>query len=176
LGDPDLPEFLGHARMFREAFTEHIAPDAGSLPTGIVHHDVNAGNVLITSRGDIAALLDFDEAHVAHLLTDLASLVHYWGAAAIGSDRYFTRVVCLLASYDRRRALVDAEWRLLPDFVLLFYLADAAEYIERCLKAEPAGRPVAACRSYRMYLKLLRDQESPAGIQSICDQARRIAA
>jgi Ser/Thr protein kinase RdoA (MazF antagonist) len=157
LSDPDLGAFLAHVRAFREPFLANVARHAAVLPTGVVHHDVNPGNVLMNERGELAALLDFDEAHVGYLLTDLGSLVHYWGMDGVGRGIHVERVSGYLHAYNEQRPLLEAEWELLPDFILLFWLADAAEYVTRALLDDPTACPVAECHSYATFLALTGD-------------------
>lgn len=156
--DPDLKQMLRNIRRFRENFMACTTAHADDLPKGVVHHDVNDGNVLFNDEGRLVALLDFDEAHISYLLTDLASLIHYWAIqedeCRIDSDRAHH----LISVYDAHRYLTDAEREILPIFVLLFHLADAAEYVSRSLRCDPTGTPVGRCRSYQVFLNLTADE------------------
>ncbi len=163
--DPDLTTFAAQAAAFRRAFVERVAPHEADLPGGVVHHDVNPGNILLDDRGELIALLDFDEAHIGPFLIDLASLVHYWGLATPGALFDGARVQRLLAAYHARRPLLAIEWQLLPDFILLFYLADAANYVLRALQLDPAARPVAECHSYATFQALQRADAWRAALQ-----------
>lgn len=163
--DPDFSAFAAQTAAFRRAFVERVAPYETGLPSGVVHHDVNPGNILLDDRGELIALLDFDEAHVGPFLIDLASLVHYWGLAAPGALFDGARVQRLLAAYHAHRPLLAIEWQLLPDFILLFYLADAANYVLRAIELDPAARPVAECQSYATFQALQRSDAWRAALQ-----------
>ena len=47
--------------------------------------------------------------------------------------------------------LVRADGHLLPDFILLSYLADAAEYVWRALNKSTEDKPIERCRSYKKF-------------------------
>ena len=158
LASPGLAEMAARAREFREKFAERLAAVSGALPAGIVHHDANPGNALLDEDGKLVALLDFDEAHEGELLTDVASLLRLWGTPDHwqGLEPELTEAV--LSAYNERRPLSEVEWEMLPDFLLLFTLADAAGYVTGNLASDPTGAPVPECRAYRRFLSLEREQ------------------
>ncbi len=150
----DLVELLRHVREIREEYISRaVARDEGML-RGVVYHDPNPSNILMDERGAIVALLDFDEAHIAYLIMDLASLVMYWartedhGIDAAAAARLF-------AAYHHRRPLLDMEREMLPDALLLLFLADAADYVTGGLERDPTGNPVPECHSYQAFKLLL---------------------
>ncbi len=112
----------------------------GSVPFGPIHHDPSARNILVDQRGDIAALLDFDEAYLGHHVLDIAALLHYWAFDRTphgpGPLRP-VRVRQLLRAYERLRQLTTAERQLLPVAMLVFTAADAAEYLTRWWTRDP---------------------------------------
>jgi homoserine kinase type II len=138
LDSPGLAEMAAEARSFREEFTARLAAGP-AIPWGIVHHDPNPGNVLVNDEGKVVALLDFDLAHSSHLLTDVAATIRCWSTRPDCSlnTEWAARQV---AAYHARRPLSEREWDLLPDFVLLYYLADAAGYVTDTLQSEELWR------------------------------------
>jgi homoserine kinase type II len=149
----DLVELLRQVRELREEYIARVvARDEGML-RGVVYHDPNPSNILLDERGAVVALLDFDEAHIAYLIMDLASLVMYWARTADhGVDP--RRAAQLFTAYHRRRPLLDMEREMLPDSLLLLFLADAAEYVTGALERDPTSNPVPECHSYQAYTML----------------------
>jgi Ser/Thr protein kinase RdoA (MazF antagonist) len=64
----------------------------------------------------------------------------------------------VLAAYNEGRPLSEVEWEVLPDFLLLLTLADAAEYVSRGLAADPARAAVPGCLAYRRFVELERER------------------
>lgn len=159
LDDPELPEFVAQIESYRADFAERITPYGAALPVGIVHHDVHAGNVLVDDRDKLVALLDFDEAHPNYLVTDLASLVDAWARGEDGSGIDSARAADLLAAYDQQRSLLAGEWELLPDFIALFYLAGAAEYVLGRWRYDTTSHAVADSGSYAAFRNLVAGTE-----------------
>ena len=158
LSSPGLAEMAARAREFKEGFTERLAAVSSDLPAGIVHHDANPGNALLDEEGKLVALLDFDEAHEGELVTDVASLLRLWATPADWQGLKLEMTETILSAYSDRRLLSEVEWEVLPDFLLFFTLADAAEYVSRSLAAEPAGAAVPGCLAYRRFVALERDR------------------
>ncbi len=159
MSSPGLAEMAERAREFGEQFTERLAAVGGRLPSGIVHHDANPGNALLDEEGRLVALIDFDEAHEGELLTDVASLLRLWATPSSWRGLKSEMTEAVLSAYNRRRPLSQAEWEMLPDFLLFFTLADAAEYVSRSLASDPAGSPVQECHAYRRFLELERERK-----------------
>ena len=159
VSSPGLAEMAARAREFGQQFTERLASVGGNLPSGIVHHDANPGNALLDEEGELVALLDFDEAHEGELITDVASLLRLWATPHDWQGLKPKMTEMLLHAYNTRRPLSHAEWGILPDFLLFFTLADAAEYVSRGLASNPTGAPVQECLAYRRFLELERERE-----------------
>lgn len=154
LSSPGLAEMAARTREFREKLTERLAAVSGDLPAGIVHHDANPGNALLDEEGKLVALLDFDEAHEGELLTDVASLLRLWAMPDHWQGLKPEMTEAVLSAYDEQRPLSEAEWEMLPDFLLLFTLADAAAYVTGSLASDPTGAPVPECRAYQRFVDL----------------------
>lgn len=159
MSSPGLAEMAARAREFGAQFTERLASTGGNLPSGIVHHDANPGNALLDEEGKRVALLDFDEAHEGDLVTDVASLLRLWATPRDWQGLKPKMTESLLHAYNKRRPLSQEEWQVLPDFLLFFTLADAAEYVNRSLASDPAGSPVPGCVAYQRFVDLQRDRK-----------------
>jgi len=159
LSSPGLGEMAARVRQFRLQFAARLASVRGPLPAGIVHHDTNPGNALIGEEGRLVALLDFDEAHEGEFLSDVAALLRLWATPRSWQGLRPEMVEAVLSTYHARRPLSRAEWELLPDFLLFFTLADAAEYVSRALASDPARAPVRECRTWQRFLDLERDRK-----------------
>lgn len=158
LSSPGLADMAARMRGFRGEFAERLGAVNGDLPAGIVHHDANPGNALLDAEGKLVALLDFDEAHEGELLTDVASLLRLWATPDDWQGLKPEMTEAVLSAYHERRALSEAEWEMLPHFLLLFTLADAAGYVTGSLASDPTGAPVPECRAYHRFVGLERDR------------------
>lgn len=158
LDSPGLAEMAAEAVAFRDSFIARLAAGP-AIPWGIVHHDPNPGNVLVDREGKVVALLDFDEAHSSHLLTDVAGTIRYWATRPEGFSLDTEWAALQAAAYHTRRPLSAWEWSLLPDFLEFIYLADAAEYVTGALRSDPTRPAVEECWSYRRY-RALREEEA----------------
>jgi len=158
VASPGLAEMAAQAIAFRGHFTGRLAEVNGDLPSGVVHHDANPGNALLDEEGKVVAIIDFDEAHEGELVTDVASLLRLWATPRDWQGLRAEMTEAVLAAYNRHRPLSLAEWEMLPDFFLLFTLADAAEYVSRSLASDPTGTPVHECLAYQRFIDLQRDR------------------
>lgn len=158
LSSPGLAEMAARAREFTEGFAERVAAVRSDLPAGIVHHDANPGNALLDEEGKLVALLDFDEAHEGELVTDVASLLRLWATPDSWQGLKPEMAEAVLAAYHEGRPLSEVEWEVLPDFLLLFTLADAAEYVSGSLAADPARAAVPGCLAYRRFVERERER------------------
>lgn len=75
------PEARAEAEALRAAVARASAQRRPDLPTGLVHGDLFRDNVL-WSRGEIAALLDFESAHRGPFVFDLAVTILSWSFGA----------------------------------------------------------------------------------------------
>ncbi len=83
----------------------HEARDA-SLPSGLIHSDLFRDNVLWDSRGDLAALLDFESACAGTYVYDLMVCVLSW---CFGSDLQPELASAMCRGYERVRPLGESE-------------------------------------------------------------------
>ena len=139
-----------------EAYTAELdarlGPRAGALPRGAIHHDAHADNILVDEAGRLVALLDFDDAHEAFLLGDLAVLLEAWGSEPASHALAPERTGVVLRAYRARRPLGEAEFELLPDFLALYSLADSVQYVaDHVESGMPAERAAADCNQYARF-------------------------
>ncbi len=85
----------------------HVAR-AGGLTQGLIHGDLFRDNVLWDTRGEIAALLDFESACVGTYTYDLMVTVLSW---CFGDDFDPHLATAMCRGYDRVRPLSEAEKR-----------------------------------------------------------------
>ena len=155
--EPALRGFVDHTARQLDEFAGRLAPYEDELPRGILHHDAHCANVLF-HEGRLVALIDFDDACPGYLVSDLAVMVYNW--TADGETRGFVAEQArrLLRAYEAHRPLTPAERELLPDFVLLFTLSDAAVSVQSSLEqGVPAERAVGECDGYRTFLRRAAD-------------------
>jgi homoserine kinase type II len=162
-----LDDFLRRATSLLVTLAERR--EKNSVRVGVVHHDPNPGNLLFGSQSQIVALLDFDESHIAPLMIDLASVIHYWASTNGAPGLDFTRASELVKVYCRSRKLSVSEQSLLPDYVRLFYAADAAEYLLRQISAKPnQSLDVESCHSYQRFMYLSSDPKWSERFANLC--------
>ncbi|MEV0675316.1 phosphotransferase [Actinosynnema sp. NPDC050436] len=122
---------------------------AARLPSGAVHHDYHAGNVLVRTGDDgtsVSALLDFDESYAGPFVFDVAAVLTQWGRG--DGDWFDVRVMRdLLGAYERVRPLTPGERAVLPFAVRVFTAADAAEYVLRTHRERPDAFELSECLS-----------------------------
>ena len=121
----------------------------------MVHHDAHCKNVLF--RGDqLIALIDFDDAHEGYLVADVAVMIANWAKDGTALD--LRKAATVVRAYEQHRPLTSAERQFLPDFVLLFLLCDASEYIRgRLARGADSTVAVNDCIQYERYLYYTRD-------------------
>ena len=156
-----LRRLLDQGERVLAAFERRVAPyagDAAQLPRGVVHHDAHCGNVLF-HEGRLVALIDFDDACEGFLVDDLAVMVANWAAEwGKPGPLDLDDAILVVREYEKHRRLTAAERELLPDFVLLFLLADASAYVQGQLEQGDDGeKAVADCNVYRRYLHHAND-------------------
>lgn len=100
----------------------------GVLPSGMVHHDVNAGNLLLDDEGEIVALLDFGDCMQSVLTYELASVI---GNFAVDPEHHVDVPAArsLIEAYDEVRTLTVEERRLLPDLLALHAGAETIDVV-----------------------------------------------
>jgi len=110
--DPELAraiEVLGEELALAEA----AAPIRGAATTGIIHGDLFRDNVL-WDGARLAAILDFEQASGGSLAYDLAVCLNDWCWRPDAAAPHDELAAALLAGYQRRRALPDADRAALP--------------------------------------------------------------
>lgn len=127
------------------------------LPRSLVHADINERNVLVDDAGSVVALLDFDDCLDSHLVYDLCSLIGTWGLdEARMLDGPPTRA--LVAAYERRRSLTNAERETLPLFLLAYLGAHGSEYVENPRRRELFEPGVSESFSARTFIAFEADR------------------
>lgn len=149
-GKTGADEFAEHGRALL-AEAESVLAD---LPTGVVHHDLHADNVLVDRVGRIVGVVDFDEAYYGPLVLDVAGLVHYWAPRDEAGRIDPATARSVLAAYRNSRPTTAAEDDALVLALRLFHAADAAEFVLRGYRADPLSFEVTSCRSLATYLHL----------------------
>jgi Ser/Thr protein kinase RdoA (MazF antagonist) len=150
-GEPLLAGLVDEAQRFAEGFAARLAPLAGDLPRGIVHHDAQCGNVLFRG-GRLVALIDFDDACPGYLISDPAVLLGGWAIDPQSYGLRLERAIHLLGAYERQRRLTAAEREILPDFLVLYALGDAVVEVQDELeRGTPADAAVEACGRYHSF-------------------------
>lgn len=99
------------AGPLRDAVLDLAARRRTDLPTGLVHGDLFRDNVL-WSGGSIAALLDFESAHLGPLVYDLAVTILSW---SFSSDLDGGLARAIASGYQEVRPLSAAERAAFPD-------------------------------------------------------------
>jgi len=89
---------------------------------------MHPGIVLVDAEGTVAAVLDFDDAHQAPLLFDLAPIICQW-CRTKGSGLDPDAVRAVVAAYNRVRPLAEAEKAALAAAVLVDRAAQASGYL-----------------------------------------------
>ncbi|MDP6698718.1 MAG: phosphotransferase [Candidatus Latescibacteria bacterium] len=132
------------------------ALEQGGGAQGIIHHDLHPGNFLVAA-GEIAAILDFSEAHRAPLIFDLAVLLGYWAFDADRGRLDLGKCCRLLTAYAATRPIPPAEMVLLPHAVLIYFATDATGYILPRLRDRGAVA-ISQCNMYRWFCALRQER------------------
>ena len=105
----------------------------------------------------IAALLDFSEAHRAPLIFDLAVLLGYWAFDADRGRLDLGKCRQLLTAYAATRPIPPAEMVLLPHAVLVYFATDATSYILPRLRDQGAFA-ISQCNMYRRFCAMRQER------------------
>ena len=132
------------------------ALEQGGGAQGIIHHDLHPGNFLVAA-GEIAAILDFSEAHRAPLIFDLAVLLGYWAFDADRGRLDLGKCCQLLTAYAATRPIPPAEMVLLPHAVLVYFATDATGNILPRLRGRGAFA-ISQCNIYRWFCALRQER------------------
>ena len=168
--DRGLTVLANDLAWLRSVLIARFAPFRSALPSGVVHHDPHADNVILNRCGGVAALLDFDTAHAAYLVTDLAALLFYWARDEHTGGLDLASALPLLRAYNRIRPLQGAEWQVLPTAVLRYFAAVAAEYITGRWRHERESTPVLDCWAYEGFRSLRADDAWASALMASAPQ------
>jgi homoserine kinase type II len=151
---------------------------AALIPSGAIHHDPHSTNILIDNAGKIVALLDFDEAYNGYLLFDIAAVLANWArpeldsVSTVGNGVFDSQSLeAIVTAYHRRRPVGVEESRALPSAILVFYAADAAEYLMRQWRKTGGAMEVRDCLSLRAYYALRETEDWRVMLKTILDEA-----
>ena len=132
-------------RLPRATYSDRLPDDAG-------------GNILVDGRGEVAALLDFDEAHESHLILDVAAFLQYW-CYDLEHGLDVAAAAEAIGHYHRLRPLTQEEMDCLRSAILLNLAADASDYLAGRIVAGDTGVSVHSCHSYRRFSTLRATQD-----------------
>ena len=149
-----MAEFI--AAYGEEVALYKTALEQGGGAQGIIHHDLHPGNFLVAA-GEIAALLDFSEAHRAPLIFDLAVLLGYWAFDAGRGRLDLGKCRQLLTAHAATRPIPPAEMVLLPHAVLVYFATDATGYILPRLRDQGAFA-ISQCNMYRWFCAMRQER------------------
>ncbi len=127
----------GTTRMWREAFSRIEPPLGQALPKGLIHADLFPDNTLF-HRGRLAAILDFEEFAIDHLLFDIGMTIN--GFCVTGNRPDPEKIAVFLAAYQRRRSLTHEEHASLHAYIAWTALAMACWHLGDCREAPKPGQ------------------------------------
>jgi homoserine kinase type II len=157
--DPALGPLVQDVERFDAELGARLELVGRDLPRGIVHADAHPGNLLVDADDRLLALLDFDDAHPAFLIAEVACLVLTWGLSR-ETGLVPARAAAAVDAYARHRPLTAAEWELLPDFVALDDLLSAVAYVSwRMEQGMAAGQAIEWCSSYARFRETTAGEE-----------------
>ncbi|QXJ21493.1 aminotransferase class III-fold pyridoxal phosphate-dependent enzyme [Actinomadura graeca] len=123
VGDPGLRAAAG---LIQARYLPLLDERLGALPVAVVHHDLNAFNLLVRrdgSRTRVSGVIDFGDAAPAPRIADLAVLA---SSAMRGADRPLAVAAALTAAYHAACPLTEAEIDLLFPLIAVRSAAVAA--------------------------------------------------
>lgn len=128
--------------------------DPGDLPVGLVHNDVNPGNLLVDDDGAISALLDLGDSMQTLLAYELAPLI---GNFAVDEDHHVDVAAAraLIAAHDEVRSLSTEERHLLPDLLALHAAAETIGVVGGWVESEAEGTRLTDSFSARQFFDLV---------------------
>lgn len=102
-----------------------------SIPTGIVHGDLQNSNIIFTGN-KIKALIDFDDANYSYLLFDILNLIdNKRTEESFLNKEYFKISKEVINKYQRKRTLGEIEKRSLFDVLILSIIIDSFWFYKR---------------------------------------------
>jgi Ser/Thr protein kinase RdoA (MazF antagonist) len=98
-------------------FLKHTAPVLESLPSQVIHNDLNPGNVIVDSNDAerITGVIDFGDVVHSPLIVDVAIAAAYM---LDDIEEPLARIVMFLRGYSNVRRLAEKETDLLYDLIL----------------------------------------------------------
>lgn len=124
-------------RMWRDAFSRVEPFMERPLPAGLIHADLFPDNTLFY-RGRLAAILDFEEFAIDHLLFDIGMTINGFCVTGNRPDR--EKIALFLAAYQRRRPLTQEENDSLHAYIAWTALAMACWHLGDCRRAPKPGQ------------------------------------
>ncbi len=124
-------------RMWCDAFSRIETFLDRSLPTGLIHADLFPDNTLF-HRGRLAAILDFEEFAVDHLMFDIGMTINGFCVTGNRPDR--EKIALFLATYQRGRPLTQEESDCLHAYIAWTALAMACWHLGDCREAPKPGQ------------------------------------
>jgi len=100
-----------------EIHRQKVVPTGQRLRKQVIHNDLNAHNVLVSSSDPqrLAGIIDFGDALYAPLINELATALAY--QLDSHGDDLFLYCRPMIAAYTARQPLTDAELDVLPELV-----------------------------------------------------------
>ncbi|WP_067452381.1 aminotransferase class III-fold pyridoxal phosphate-dependent enzyme [Actinomadura macra] len=120
------PELRAAASLIQARYLPILDERLGTLPVAVVHHDLNAFNLLVRrdgARTRVSGVIDFGDAALAPRVADLAILA---SSAMRGADRPLAVAAALTAAYHAQSPLTEAEIDLLFPLIAVRSAAVAA--------------------------------------------------
>jgi 4-aminobutyrate aminotransferase-like enzyme/Ser/Thr protein kinase RdoA (MazF antagonist) len=155
-----------------ERFRRQIAPRLERLPHSVIYNDANPHNILVNdlepSAARLCGLIDFGDMVYTVTISELAIACAY---VMLDRDDGLAAAVPVVAGYDARRPLSDAEGRLLYDLIVARLCSSALmsagarvtepdnEY--RLISSEPVWRLLEA-------LAVIDHDEAAARLREAC--------
>lgn len=132
---------------------DRLREAAAELPSGVIHADFSAENLLCD--GDrLTAVLDFDTSYVGTFVRDLAEAILIWGYDGRSLELDPARVAPLVAGYEAVRGLGDAERHVLATSVQLACFSDAVRFLVWKIDIEEAPDSASECLMFERFLAL----------------------
>ena len=94
-----------------------VERDCGDLPLATVHGDPHPDNFVVAG-GLVAGLIDFDFSHETERAFDVGSAMDAFARADEEADLDVSLAAGIARAYHAAVPLGDAEWAMLPDFML----------------------------------------------------------
>ena len=113
----DYPQSRDLVQIILEDYERRVLPALTSLPHGVIHHDANDHNLLVSGKGydaRLAGLIDFGDALYSCTVSELAIAATY---AMIGRPDPVGAALPIVRGYHSIRPLHDAELAVIYDLI-----------------------------------------------------------